>query len=314
MSSERQMKKIDLQTLDDASRKVSLGKARRVLAALAIVLVLAGGGYAAFRLVTGEVVASRFTVSNMTCPACVITVKEASGKIPGVVETDVSLAAQDVTVKYREKQTGPDQIREAIAKAGYPIKLDGIFKPDGTGANETVVATVNSKPVFAKDINLPLGVDKNASKATTPASAFFSVIGKEILLQAADGKTVVVQPQEVEEAVQAILKNQGLSHEEFVAWAGTTYGSPEKYYQVVGQRLGIRKLIDEVVLEGVKDPQAKSHKTMEWVGTLFRDADVKLIDPAFKEKIHAAVGQDDWKTFWPRMIAQDTELKSLLMQ
>jgi len=308
------MKKIDLQTLDDASRKVSLGKARRLLAAVGIVLVLAGGGYAAFRMITGDVVASRFTVSNMTCPACVITVKEVSQKIPGVVDADVSLASQDVTVKYREKQAGPDQIREAIAKAGYPIKLDGMFRPDGTGINETVVATVNGKPVLARDIDLPFGVDKSASKKQETAAAFFSVIGKEILLQAADGKTVVVQPQEVEEAVQAILKNQGMTREQLVSWASSVYGSPEKYYQVVGQRLGIRKLLDEVVLEGVKDHEVKRHRTMEWVGNLFKDANVQLVDPAFKERIRTAGGQDDWKTFWPRMIAQETELKSLLIQ
>lgn len=314
MSSERQMKKIDLQTLDDASRKVSLGKARKLVMGVIIVLVLAGGGYAAFRLVTGEVVASRFTVSNMYCPACVVTVKEASTKVPGVVDADISLAGQDVIVKYRERQTGPNQIQEAIAKAGYPIKLDGIFKPNGAGIDEAVIATVNGKPVFAKDIALPFSVNKDATKQADAASALFSVVGKDILLQAADSKTIVVQPQEIEEEVQTIMKNQGMTPDQFQAWVKTSYGSPEKYNQVVGQRLGIRKLIDEVVLEGVKDPEAKKHKTMEWAGALFRDANVQLVDPAYKEKIHAAVGQDEWKTFWPRMIGQTTELKSLLMQ
>jgi copper chaperone CopZ len=308
------MKKIDLQTLDDASRKVSLGKARKGLMGLAIVLVLAGGGYAAFRLFTGEVVASRFTVSNMYCPACVVTVKEASTKVPGVVDADISLAGGDVIVKYREKQTGPNQIQEAIAKAGYPIKLDGIFKLDGSGVDESVVATVNGKPVFAKDVSLPMSVTTDAGKAGDPAAAFFSQVGKEILLQAADSKTIVVQPQEIDEEVQNIMKNQGMNRDQFVAWVSKTYGSPEKYNQVVGQRLGIRKMIDEVVIEGVKDPEAKKHKTMEWAGALFKDANVQLVDPKFKEKLHAAVGQDDWKTFWPRMIGQTTELKSLLMQ
>jgi len=225
-----------------------------------------------------------------------------------------ALQGQDVVVKYREKQTGPDQIQQAIAKAGYPIKLDGIFKSDGSGINETVVATVNGKPVFAKDVTLPLSVNKDASKTGDPAAALFSQVGKEILLQVADSKTIVVQPQEIEEEVQAMMKNQGMSQEQFLAWVNTAYGSPEKYNQVVGQRLGIRKLIDEVVLEGVKDPEAKKHKTMEWAGALFKDANVQLVDLAFKQKIHAAVGQDEWKTFWPRMIGQTTELKSLLMQ
>jgi copper chaperone CopZ len=314
MSVEKHIKKIDLETLNQADRKVSLGKFRRVGLALVVLLFLAGGVYGAYRLVAGEVVASRFTVNNMNCPACVITVKEATAKVPGVLETDVSLAAQDVIVKFRDKQTNPDQIKDAIAHAGYPIKLDGLFKPGGTGINEVVVATVNGKAVFQKDIKVPLDVDNFGQKSPDQASAFFSVVGKEILLQAADSKTVVVQPFEVETEVETIIKNKGMSPEEFLTQVTAAFGSKEKYLQVVGQRLGIRKLLDEHVVSGIQDPQERARKTMEWAGTVFKDSDVKILDPGFKEKIHAAAGQDDWKTFWPRMIASGTELKSLLVQ
>jgi copper chaperone CopZ len=314
MSVDKQIKKIDLETLNQADRKVSLGKFRKVGLALVVLLFLAGGVYGAYRLVAGEVVASRFTVNMMNCPACVITVKEVTGKLPGVVGTDVSLAAQDVIVKFREKQTNPDQIKEAIAHAGYPIKLDGMFKPDGSGINEVVVATVNGKAVFQKDIKVPLDVDNIGQKGPDQASAFFSVVGKEILLQAADSKTIVVQPFEVQTEVETIIKNKGISPEEFLTQVTAAFGSKEKYLQVVGQRLGIRKLLDEHVVSGIQDPQERARKTMEWAGTIFKDSDVKIIDPGFKEKIHAASGQDDWKTFWPRMIASGTELKSLLVQ
>ena len=314
MSVEKQIKKIDLDTLNQADRKVSLGKFRRVGLALVVLLFLAGGVYGAYRLVAGEVVASRFTVNNMNCPACVITVKEVTGKVPGVLEADVSLAAQDVIVKFRDKQTNPDQIKEAVARAGYPIKLDGMFKPGGAGINEVVVATVNGKPVFQKDMKVPLAVDKAAPKDSDLASALFSTVGKEILLQAADAKAIVVQPYEVETEVETIAKNNGISQEEFLTQVKAVFGSKEKYLQVVGQRLGIRKLLDEHVVSGIQDPQERARKTMEWAGTIFKDSDVKILDPGFKEKIHAAAGQDDWKTFWPRMIASGTELKSLLVQ
>jgi copper chaperone len=314
MSIDKEMKKIDMATLDKANRNVSLGRMRKAGMAVVLLLVLAGGGYAAYRMVTGEVVASRFTVNNMNCPACVITVKEVTEKLPGVIETDVSLAAQDVTVKYREKQTGPEQIKEAIARAGYPIKLDGIFKSGEPGGTEGVVVTVNGKPLFSKDMKVPFGVDKSASGNSDGSSAFFSMVGKEILLQAADAKTVVIQPHEIETEVQNIFKSSGMSREDFTAWMTATYGSPEKYYQTVGQRLGIRKLLDENILEGVKDPQEKGRKTIEWVGERFREADVKVVDPAFKEKLHASAGQVEWKSFWPRMIGQATELKTLLVQ
>jgi copper chaperone CopZ len=314
MSVEKQVKKIDLETLNQADRKVSAGKLRRVGLAVVVLLFLAGGVYGAYRLVAGEVVASRFTVNMMNCPACVITVKEATAKLPGVVETDVSLAAQDVTVKFRDKQTTPDQIKEAIAHAGYPIKLDGMFKPGGAGINEVVIATVNGKPVFQKDMKVPLDVYNVGPKTRDEASSFFSIVGKEILLQAADAKTIVVQPFEVQTEVEEIIKNKGISPDEFLTQVTAAFGSKEKYLQVVGQRLGILKFLDENVLANIKDPKERERKTMEWVGTAFKDSDVKILDPGFKERIHAAAGQDDWKTFWPRMIASGTELKSLLVQ
>lgn len=314
MSSDKHIKKIDLNTLEQADRKVSMVKLKKVGLALIVLLFLAGGGYAAFRLVSGDVVASRYTVNKMTCPACVITVKEVTGKLPGVVEADVSLASQDVIVKFREKQTNPDQIREAIAKAGYPVKLDGLFKPDGAGINEQVIAGVNGKPVFEKDLKVPLLVDKTGVAAKDAASTFFNTVGKEILLQAADSKTIVVQPFEVEAEIQNIVASKGIPSEQFVNQVVEQFGSKEKYFQVVGQRLGIRKLIEEHVVTGIQDPQEKARKTMEWVGTIFKDSDVKILDPKFKEQIQALAGQDDWKTFWPRMISSSTELKTLLVQ
>jgi len=314
MSSEKQVKKINLDTLDQADRKVSMVKLRKAGLAVVILLFLSGGGYAAFRLISGEVVGSRFTVNKMNCPACVITVNEAASKLPGVVESKVSLAGQDVVVKFREKQTNPDQIKDAIAKAGYPIKLDGLFKPDGQGINEPVVAGVNGKPVFEKDLKIPLLSDKTGAPNNDAASAFFNTVGKEILLQVADSKTIVVQPYEIEEEIQNLANQKGVSPDQFINQAVDQFGSKEKYFQIVGQRLGIRKLIDEHVVAGIQDPQEKSRKTMEWAGSIFKDSDVKILDPKFKERIHAAAGQDDWKTFWPRMISSSTDLKNLLVQ
>jgi copper chaperone CopZ len=308
------MKKITMDTLEQAERKVSIGKLKKGIAALVMLFVLAGGVYGAYRMVTGDVVASRYVVDKMNCPACVVTVQEVTAKLPGVVGADVSLAAKDVMVRFRNKQTSAEEIQSAIAGAGYPIKLDGMINPDGTGISEAVVATVNGKPVFEKDLKIPFEVTKHEVKAGNPAPVLFSVVGKEILLQAADKETVVVQPFEIEEEVDKIFKSRGVTKEEFFAWIKTNYGSQEKYNQIVGQRLGIRRLLDDYILDGIKDPAAKKQKTMEWIGKLFRDSDVKIIDEKYKERLHASVGQGEWNTFWPLMIGSDTDLKSLLIQ
>jgi len=259
-------------------------------------------------------VASRFAVNKMYCPACVITVKEATGKVPGVVEAQVSLAAQDVIVKFRNKQTDPDQIKQAIARAGYPAQADGMFRLTGDGINDALVALVNGKPVFAKDVKLSVNVADPKAPQAAAASAFFSTVGKEILLQAADGATVVIQPSEIEEEVQKMAQQRGMSQEDFLASMAAKYGSKEKYIQTVGQVLGIRRFREDTVIQGVQNPDEKTHKTVEWLGKLFKEANVQILDPGIKKDIQTAAGQDDWKTFWPRMIAGDTELKTALNQ
>ncbi len=313
MSVERHVKKIDLQTLDRENRMVSAGKLRKTAIVLAIVLVLVGGGYGAYRMIAGEVVASRFAVNKMNCPACIITVKEVTAKVPGVLDADVSLAAQDVTVKYRINQTDPSKIKEAISRAGYPTTLDGTFKPSQSGAGDSVMASVNGKPIFAKDLNISIAVDDPKASESNPAAALFSLVGKEILLQIADTKNVVVQPYEMEQEVGNIVRAKGVPAEEFMAQMTSKFGSREKYLQIVGQRLALRKLLEETVPSDVKDPEERKRKTLEWVGTVFKEADVKFLDNALKEKVQVAAGQDAWKTFWPRMVSSDTQLKTLLL-
>ena len=216
MSSERQMKKIDLETLDREDRKISLGKLRKGIMALGVVLVAAGVAYGAYRLVAGEVVACRFAVNGMYCPACTLTVKEVTEKLPGVVGTDVSLAGQDVTVKFRNNRTDPDEIKGAIVKAGYQAKLDGTSRPSGGRIDDPVVANVNGKLIFSTDMKAPLTIDDPKVSPMNPESVLFSVVGKEILLQAADAKTIVVQPSEIDEEIGNIAKKKGISTEEFL--------------------------------------------------------------------------------------------------
>ncbi len=313
MSETREMKKIDLNTLDQAQKKISSSKLRRTATVLALLLVFTGGAYGAYRLVSGEVVGSRFTVTKMTCPACVITIKEVTEKVQGVVGTDVSLAGQEVTVKFMSKRTSPDRIKDAIAGAGYPTRVDGVFQLEGAADQGDVVATVNGRPVFKADLRAPLnpgGKLKDADEAAT----FFSIAGKEILLQAADTRTVVVQPQEVADETEAVRKTTGLSQEDFLAKMSKDYGSMEQFYKLVAQRIAIRKLFDEHVLDGVKDPKERERKTVEWLAETFKSADVKVVSAQLTALVQKEGGPTGWNTFWPRMIPKDTELKRIVMK
>jgi copper chaperone CopZ len=314
MSSKREMKKINLESLDQVERKTSRVHLKRAGIAVGLLLAVAASAFGVHRLISGEVLASRFAVNKLTCPACVITVKEVTAKIPGVVEADVRLAAQDVTVKYRDGKTGPETIREAIEKAGYPIKLDGLFKPEGEGVDGVVIARVNGRAIFQKDMESPLNPEQEKPTRNDPTAAFFSVVGKEMLLQAADGKQIVIQPQEIEDEVTAMAGRKGIPREQLIATATKTYGSEEKFNQLVAQQLGIRRLLSDYVAEGITDPEKKERTIVAWIGTVFKDANVQILDAGLKGKLQASVGESDWKLFWPRMIGRDTELKRILVQ
>jgi copper chaperone CopZ len=308
------MKKIDLESLEQVERKTSRAHLKRGAIVAGLVLVAAVGALGVYRLLSGEVLASRFAVNKLTCPACVITVQEVTAKIPGVVETDVRLAAQDVTVKYRGGKTGPETIREAIERAGYPIKLDGLFKPQGEGVDGVVIARVNGRAIFRKDMERPINPEQEKSGRNDAAEVFFSVVGKEMLLQAADGKQIVIQPQEIEDEVTAMSTRKGIPREQLIADATKTYGSEEKFNQLVAQQLGVRRLLSDYVAEGISDPEKKERAVVAWIGTVFKDANVQILDADLRGKLHASVGEADWKLFWPRMIGRDTELKRILVQ
>ncbi|MGO8880366.1 MAG: cation transporter [Desulfomonilaceae bacterium] len=314
MSDERQMKKISLDTLQDKEKKITTRKLKTILVASIVLAVAAAGGYSVYRALSGDLVASRFTVNNMICPACAITIKEATEKAPGVVGTDISLAGREITVQFYDKKTSPGQIEQVIEKAGYPVKSDGLFKPASAAQNDVVIARVNDRPILMPDLKTPLNVDLKSPGSSDFPSVFFSTVGKEILLQAADKENVIIQPQEVEAEIQNIMERQTMTEDELKQKVKEQFGSFEKFSQVVGQRLGIQKLFEEKIPEEIQDPGQRRQKTIELVVGLFKDSVVTILDPGICEKILAVSGHDDWKTFWPRMIASDTDFKRLVNQ
>ncbi|MFH0960242.1 MAG: cation transporter [Pseudomonadota bacterium] len=314
MSEERQIKKITLDTLKDEDKKATTVKLKKIFMGFVVIAVAAVGIYFVYGMLSGDLVASRFSVNNMTCPACVITIKEATEKAPGVAGTDISLSGREITVKFYEKKTSPEQIEKVIEKAGYPVKLDGLFKPAMVGKDDTVVASVNGRPVLLADLNTDLDVELKTSEVTELSSTFFSTIGKEILLQEADKNMVVVQPQEVIAEIQNIAERLSMTEDQFKEKVKDQFGSLDKFTQVVGQRLGILKLLEDKIPGDIQDSVQRRQKAIELIGSIFKDSDVRIFDLGVREKIRAVTGQDDWKVFWPRMIASDTELNRLVKQ
>jgi len=314
MSEERKIKKIEMDALKSIDRNSRSRFWRRLAVFLGAASVIAGASFAAYRVMTGSVVGSRFAVNNMTCPACAITLKEVTGKIPGVVNTEVSLAGQDVIVKFRDKQTTPDVIRDTIYRAGYPAILDGRFlSPDAT-ANDRILLEVNGRPFFERDLKIQVEEEKRSATNLDHASSIFSLVGLQALLQAADGKNVVVQPYEIEAQANEIMSQEMQQESQFGNWVNTVYGSKEKFLQHLAQRIGVGKLIAEHVTAEVSDPEEKRKKIIAWVSDVFLNTDVRILDPEVRQLLLSSLGSDDWKTLWPRMIAKESHLKNIVLR
>jgi mercuric ion binding protein len=61
-----------------------------------------------------------FSVSNMTCALCPITVKSAISQVPGVISVEVDRDLARATVSYEDTQATADAIAAASTNAGYP--------------------------------------------------------------------------------------------------------------------------------------------------------------------------------------------------
>jgi copper chaperone len=59
----------------------------------------------------------------MTCGGCTSAVTKALKAVSGVDDVDVSLPTGDVTVRYDERRTSPDQLRSAMTGAGYGMDV-----------------------------------------------------------------------------------------------------------------------------------------------------------------------------------------------
>ena len=61
------------------------------------------------------------SVKGMSCMGCVNKVKTGLENTAGVEGAEVSLEQKQVTVQYDEAKTRPDQLKDAIRKAGYEV-------------------------------------------------------------------------------------------------------------------------------------------------------------------------------------------------
>lgn len=58
-------------------------------------------------------------IEGMTCAACARTVERVTSKLEGVTNSNVNLATEKLTISFEEDKVNINDIKEAVAKAGY---------------------------------------------------------------------------------------------------------------------------------------------------------------------------------------------------
>lgn len=73
----------------------------------------------------GSVVSDTFTVENMTCAACPITVRKAISRVDGVQRVEVNFEGKTVTATYDPARADAATIASASAAIGFPAHVRG---------------------------------------------------------------------------------------------------------------------------------------------------------------------------------------------
>ena len=71
----------------------------------------------------GEPKVAMLEVSGMTCSLCPLTVRKALERVPGVLEAKADLTSKRAEVKYDPDKVSPDQLVNAVSKAGFPATV-----------------------------------------------------------------------------------------------------------------------------------------------------------------------------------------------
>lgn len=64
-----------------------------------------------------------FTVENMTCVTCPLTVRKAMQRVKGVSEVHVDFDSKSATVTYDPSLTTEQQIADASNNVGFPARI-----------------------------------------------------------------------------------------------------------------------------------------------------------------------------------------------
>ena len=87
-----------------------------------------------------------FEITGMTCAACATRIEKGLNKMQGVEKATVNLALEKATVKYRDGELSPMEIKEKVEGLGYGIVTEKLELDISGMTYEEVRALKESNP------------------------------------------------------------------------------------------------------------------------------------------------------------------------
>ncbi|MFW5792290.1 MAG: heavy-metal-associated domain-containing protein [Desulfohalobiaceae bacterium] len=296
-------KKVTLETLDHSNQKKTSRLMRTLVVTLGILVLLGSGSYAAFKVLSGEVLTSRFTVVRMDCPACGSQIEKLLQETEGVVSVQVNYAAQTVIVDHHSKKVGPETLKQVIESARFGVLHEGTASSTKGVEGHALAALVNGKPLFEGEM-VSLLPEFDGAGDETASELFFDSVAREILLQSAGSQGLIVNGRDLSQGLGRVVNETGKPMQELLAAGTSRLGSSAKYQQVLLQRLALQKY-KTGSLSGNGEAEA-------WVAEQLRSANVEIGNPDLKRRLSADLGTADWDHLWPLMLSRNTQLRQVL--
>jgi Cu+-exporting ATPase len=149
-----------------------------------------------------------FPVKGMTCNHCVKRVTKALKNISGVEAAEVSLERQSASVRFDEKKTGAEAIRQAIIDAGYesdegPDPLDADEADSGPAAEsrDSPRKTSRFKITGMTCANCVRAIERGVGALQGVESALVNLVAETLTVEYEDG---VVNPQRIKDTVSSL--------------------------------------------------------------------------------------------------------------
>lgn len=135
-----------------ATEKLSIDFDESVLTQEDIQTAIDKAGYKAI----SDTVHKTLDIEGMTCAACAKAVERVTRKLEGVVESNVNLATEKLSIRYEATQLQVSDIKGAIEKAGYKAREEEVVVETNKETKEREIKLLWKKFIISAIFSIPL--------------------------------------------------------------------------------------------------------------------------------------------------------------